>query len=154
MLAILGSKIFLYIAIAGIVVAGYFYWQHIIEENAILKQNQEVLEKGIETQKETISNIQREVSQVKEESNRVNETANLLIKDSLELQNKLNKRLETLAERKPGLIETRINKGTKDANRCLEIASGSPLTNEEKNATKKSEFNTICPSIANPASLN
>ena len=36
------------------------------------------------------------------------------------------------------------------ANRCIEIASGAELTEAEKNATKKSEINTECPSIANP----
>ncbi len=34
--------------------------------------------------------------------------------------------------------------------RCVEIAMGSPLTDKEKNATKKSEINSECPSIANP----
>ena len=40
---------------------------------------------------------------------------------------------------------------TKDnANRCMEIASGSPLTEEELAATKKSQTNTECPRLANP----
>ncbi len=43
-----------------------------------------------------------------------------------------------------------INKASKSAKRCVEIASGAPLTEEEKNATKKSEINRECPSIANP----
>ena len=34
--------------------------------------------------------------------------------------------------------------------RCLEIVSGSPLTEEELNVTKKSKANTQCPDIANP----
>ena len=34
--------------------------------------------------------------------------------------------------------------------RCVEIASGAPLTEKEKTATKKSEINSECPSIANP----
>ena len=34
--------------------------------------------------------------------------------------------------------------------RCVEISSGSPLTESEINATKKSEINRECPSIANP----
>ena len=50
----------------------------------------------------------------------------------------------------PGAVERVINKGADNATRCIEIASGSPLTEEEKNATKKSEINPECPSIANP----
>ena len=34
--------------------------------------------------------------------------------------------------------------------RCFEIAQGSPLTEEELNATKKSQINAECPNIANP----
>ena len=51
---------------------------------------------------------------------------------------------------KPKLIEKIINNGTKDSNRCFEIVSGSKLTEDEENATKKSQSNTICPDIANP----
>ena len=47
-------------------------------------------------------------------------------------------------------IEKIINKGSDRATRCVEIAGGSPLTEKEINATKKSEINTECPSIANP----
>jgi hypothetical protein len=44
-----------------------------------------------------------------------------------------------------------INKGSANATRCIEIASGAELTENEKNATKKSEINPECPSIANPS---
>jgi hypothetical protein len=37
-----------------------------------------------------------------------------------------------------------------EANRCIEIATGSPLTESEINATKKSQINGECPSLANP----
>ena len=47
-------------------------------------------------------------------------------------------------------IERITNGASALATRCIEIASGSPLTEAEKNATKKSEINSECPSIANP----
>ena len=55
-----------------------------------------------------------------------------------------------LAEAKPKLIEKIVNNGTADALRCMEIASGAPLTEHEKEATKKSEINKSCPDLANP----
>lgn len=55
-----------------------------------------------------------------------------------------------LAESKPSLVEIIIDKGTKDVLRCFEIESGSPLTQEEINATKPSQINNSCPDIANP----
>ena len=48
------------------------------------------------------------------------------------------------------VMERIINKGGEAASRCIEIASGAELTEQEINATKKSEINRECPSIANP----
>ena len=42
------------------------------------------------------------------------------------------------------------NKGSDEATRCVELASGAERTEEELKATKKSEINTMCPSLANP----
>ena len=55
-----------------------------------------------------------------------------------------------LADERPKSVERVINGATTKAMRCVEIAMGSPLTEKEKNATKKSEINSECPSIANP----
>ena len=55
-----------------------------------------------------------------------------------------------LAEQKPKLMQRAINRGTKNALRCMEIAMGSPLTEKEKNAVKKSQINPECPDVANP----
>ena len=64
--------------------------------------------------------------------------------------NKNNRDFGKLALEKTGAIERIINKGSVAAGRCIEIASGAELTEEEINATKKSEINRECPSIANP----
>jgi hypothetical protein len=64
--------------------------------------------------------------------------------------NKKNRDVGLLAIEKPKTIERITNTASDKANRCIEIASGSPLTEKEINATKKSEINTECPSIANP----
>ena len=52
-----------------------------------------------------------------------------------------------LAERKPNVIAKVINNATKNALRCFEVAAGSPLTEAELKANKRSEFNAECPSI-------
>jgi hypothetical protein len=57
----------------------------------------------------------------------------------------------SLAEQKPALMAKVINRGTKNAMRCMEIAMGSSLTEKEKNATKKSQINPECSDIANPS---
>ena len=55
-----------------------------------------------------------------------------------------------LALSKPKRIERIERKREQQRARCFEIAQGSPLTEEEKNATKKSQINAECTNIANP----
>jgi hypothetical protein len=43
-----------------------------------------------------------------------------------------------------------MNKGSVNAKRCVELASGAEHTEAELKATRKSEINTECPSLANP----
>ena len=43
-----------------------------------------------------------------------------------------------------------MNKGSKNAKRCVELASGAEHTEEELKATRKSEINPECTSLANP----
>ena len=55
-----------------------------------------------------------------------------------------------LAIDKDRAVERIINSASKKAMRCVEIAMGAELTEKERNATKKSEINSECPSLANP----
>jgi predicted Holliday junction resolvase-like endonuclease len=55
-----------------------------------------------------------------------------------------------LASAKPESIQRAINRGTANALRCIEIASGASLTEQERRAKTSSEINKECPSIANP----
>ena len=68
-----------------------------------------------------------------------------------ELTNKLQRHdIGVKAAKKPGLVEKIIDKGALQINRCFEIQSGSPLTEEELNATVPSKINGACWEIANP----
>jgi CHASE1-domain containing sensor protein len=55
-----------------------------------------------------------------------------------------------LAIAKTKAIERIVNKGADNAARCVELASGAEHTEAELKATKKSEINPECPSLANP----
>lgn len=55
-----------------------------------------------------------------------------------------------LADAKPKLLEKIVNKGSDDFKRCVEIASGAPLSKEEVDAIKPSQINSSCPELANP----
>ena len=86
-----------------------------------------------------------------------NKKLNVLIstfkKDLDELDKRFNKGkrdIGKLAIDRTKAIERIINKGADNAARCVELASGAEHTEEELKATKKSQINPECPSLANP----
>lgn len=122
-------------------------------DNTVLKENAVKLESAVAEQKQLIENQKKDFEAILEANKRINELVNNLKKDLDDLDKRFNKNdrdLGKYAIEKPKAIERILNNGSNNAARCIEIASGSPLTEEEKNATKKSEINTECPSIANP----
>ena len=122
-------------------------------DNSILKENAIKLESAVAEQKQVIENQKKDFEEILEANKKINELVNNLKKDLDDLDKRFNKKnrdIGKLAIERTGAIERVINKGGDNATRCIEIASGSPLTDEEKNATKKSEINPECPSIANP----
>jgi len=141
------------VMIAGIAGAG-MYVMKLRRDNAILKANQIKLEMAVSSQKELIAKQQEDFKEILAANNKMNELVNALQKDLDDLDKRFNKGkrdVGKLAIEKTKLIEKIINKGSVNAKRCIEIASGAELTEQEKNATKKSEINPECPSIANPS---
>ena len=140
------------ILITGIAGAG-MYVMKLRSDNAILKANQVKLESAVADQKQLIENQKKDFEEILAANKKMNELVSVLKKDLEDLDKRFNKKnrdVGKLAIAKTKAIERITNNGSKNANRCIEIASGSPLTEKEKNATKKSEINTECPSIANP----
>ena len=123
-------------------------------DNVILKENAVKLESAISEQKTLIENQKKDFAEILEANKKINALVNNLKKDLDDLDKRFTKKdrdIGKLAIERTKVIERIINKGSENAKRCIEIASGSPLTEEEKNATKKSEINPECPSIANPS---
>ncbi len=138
--------------ITGIAGAG-MYVMKLRSDNAILKANQIKLEEAVSSQKELIVSQKKDFKEILDANNKMNELVNVLKKDLEDLDKRFNKKnrdVGKLAIQKTKSIERITNGASALATRCIEIASGSPLTEEEKNATKKSEINSECPSIANP----
>ena len=77
----------------------------------------------------------------------IDEVNKKLQADKDKLSNRLSKHdIGNLAENKPGLVEKIINKASDSAVRCMEIASGSPLTEEELNGSPNRECPSFWPS--------
>ena len=123
---------------------GYLYVQKLQKDNAILKENQLKLENAVEDQKQVIEQQAEDFRKIRNTLNKLEEVNKKLEQDKADLNKRLGKHdIGNLAENKPKLVEKIINGASKSAARCVEIASGSPLTEEELNGTPNRE----CPSF-------
>ena len=122
-------------------------------DNAVLKANNMVLEQSVESQKKVIEQQKKDFETILETNKKLTTLSNNLQKELNDLDKRFTKQgrdIGKTAIAKDKVIQRIINKASAAALRCVEISSGSPLTEKEINATKKSEINRECPSIANP----
>ena len=148
-----GIRLFLIGIVATAIAGGGFYVVKLQKDNAILKANAIKLESAVAEQQTLIENQNKDFEEILDANKKMNELVSVLKKDLEDLDKRFNKKnrdVGKLAIAKTKAIERITNNGSANATRCIEIASGSPLTEAEKNATKKSEINPECPSIANP----
>ena len=148
-----GIRLFFIGLIATAIAGGGFYVFKLQKDNAILKANAIKMESAIADQKILIENQKKDFEEILDANKKMNELVSVLKKDLEDLDKRFNKKnrdVGKLAIAKTKSIERITNGASALATRCIEIASGSPLTEKEKNATKKSEINSECPSIANP----
>ena len=122
-------------------------------DNSVLKANNLVLEQSVESQKMVIEQQKKDFETILETNKKLTTLSNNLQQELNDLDKRFTKGdrdIGKTAIAKDKVIQRIINKASAAALRCVEISSGSPLTEKELNATKKSEINTECPSIANP----
>ena len=141
MLQIRLALILIILASAG---GGYLYVTKLQKDNAILKNNQVKLETAVAESNQVIEQQTKDLKKIRTTLKEVEETNAKLQEDRDALNKRLGKHdIGNLAENKPGLVEKIINKASDSAARCVEIASGSQLTEEELNGTPNRE----CPSF-------
>ena len=149
----LGFRLFFIGILASAVVGAGVYVMKLRSDNAILKANAVKMESAITEQKELITQQKEDFKEILAANQKMNELVGVLKKDLENLDKRFNKKnrdVGKLAIAKTKSIERITNGASALATRCIEIASGAELTEKEKNATKKSEINSECPSIANP----
>ena len=153
-----GIKVGLILLVLAGAGGGFMYVKNLKADLAVSEANNMKLEESVAEQKAVIEQVQADFKKQQEISKKLQEVNSTLAKELKDTEEKFNKvnasgkkrDVGNLAIKKSKIIEKVINKGTANANRCFEIATGSPLTEKEKNATKKSQINPECPSIANP----
>jgi hypothetical protein len=140
---------------------GYWYYQDTQEKLAILNANNAKLEQATATQTAAIEKLESDIAAQAEVQKKTEEQFKVAREQVTNLQDKFNKTSELLGKRdigtlgiaKPKPIARILTTGTKNMNRCFEIVSGQELTEKEINAEKKSQLNSMCPSVANPNRL-
>ena len=155
MFGLFGSvkMIFTIIIVIGLS-GGVSYVYKLKADNATLKGNQVKMEQALETQTKFIEDQKRDFEAIMKANQEVNKLVGTLKKDIDDLDKRFNKGTRDLgktAMERPEAMERIVNKASDKALRCVEIAGGAKLTEAEKTATKKSEINSECPAIANPA---
>ena len=126
---------------------GYLYVNKLQKDNAVLKTNQIKLETAVQESNQVIEQLTKDLKKIRSTIKQIEEVNAKLQKDRDALNNRLGKHdIGNLAENKPGLVEKIINKASDSAARCMEIASGSPLTEEELNGTPNRECPSFWPS--------
>lgn len=143
--------------IVAICAAGLWYVTGLRADLAISEQNSKKLTDAVEQQEAAMAQMRQEQQQIRDANNQLNTTIQLQNRDLTNLQDRFTQNAagqkrdfgKTAAAR-PEALERAVNRGTQNALRCLEIASGSPLTESEKAASKPSEINRECPAIAHP----
>lgn len=144
--------IFTVLIISGIAGAG-MYVIKLRADNATLKANQVQLETAITEQNKVLEQQKEDFTAILESNKKLNVLINTFKKDLQDLDKRFTKKnrdIGKLALERTKAIERIINKGSANAQRCVELASGAEHTEEELKATSKSEINPECPSLANP----
>jgi len=137
---------------------GVVYVKNLKADLATSEANSLKLEQSVESQKEVIAQAKADFESQRKITATLDAQNKALQAEFTALDKRFNKingqgevrDIGKLADERPKSVERVINGATTKAMRCVEIAMGSPLTEKEKNATKKSEINSECPSIANP----
>tara|TARA_E500000331_G_scaffold352718_1_gene401892 strand:+ start:1272 stop:1745 length:474 start_codon:yes stop_codon:yes gene_type:complete len=144
--------IFAVLLITGIAGAG-MYVMKLRADNATLKANQIKLETAVAEQTKVLEQQKQDFEAIMESNKKLNVLINTFKKDLDDLDKRFTKKnrdIGKLSIKRTGAMERIINKGGKNAARCIELASGAEHTEEELKATLKSEINPECPALANP----
>ena len=152
-------KLAIFMALLAGAGGAFFYVQNLQATVDLLEANNAELEAAVDEQKQVIEQQAKDTKAIAfahKNQMALNAKLDASINDLRAKFHKVNasgkkRDIGSLAEQKPALMAKVINRGTKNAMRCMEIAMGSSLTEKEKNATKKSQINPECSDIANPS---
>jgi hypothetical protein len=140
----LGIKIAIAAILISIVSGGYFYIQALEGKLEAAAEVQQRMEGVINQQKLVMERNAADLKKMQTINAEVAAEATKAQQELSALNSKLTKLDEVVVKAPPTQTEIKINRGTKDALRCNEIVTGSPLTTAEFSGKIK---NNICPDL-------
>ena len=113
--------------VGGVIYGGFYYYKDTQARIAILTENSAKLEQATNTQKQTIDTLVEDAEKFRE----LNKDLNIKLEAANEYKNKLIGKLRKhdlakLSMQKPGMVEKRINNGTKRLFESLEKLTSIP----------------------------
>ena len=117
--------------VGGVIYGGFYYYKDTQARIAILTENSAKLEQATNTQKQTIDTLVEDAEKYRE----LNKDLNIKLEAANEYKNKLIGKLRKhdlakLSMQKPGLVEKKINNGTKRLFKSFEeLTSVAPVGN-------------------------
>lgn len=144
----LGFKIAVAAILFSIISGGYFYIQSLRSDLKLAAEVQAKLEDSIRAKDAAMEQTRRDIENMNRIQGELNTRLRAAENTSSELARRFNvdrngneRNLGRIAGERPAVVEVRINRGTRDALRCNEIITGSPLTEDERSGKVR---NSIC----------
>lgn len=145
------AKFIAAVIIILMLVAAWFYVKHLESSLDAVKAMNARLEDVVTSQKVAIDNIKNDVIKMNKVQGNYSDKVQVIEKDAQDIEKKLTttkngnpRDLNKIANKKPTAFEKIINRASKDSLRCNELASGAPLTADEKSGKVK---NSVCPRL-------
>ncbi len=141
-------RMLLIVVVVAIIAGGLWYVINIKADLATSEANNSQLVEATREQLMLIEQMKQDVAAIQQANAELQQQNEKQRRDVETLNSKFSKRdFGALAAEKPQVVERLVNRGSKNALRCMELASGAPLNEAERAAKTPMEANRECPSL-------
>lgn len=138
----------LIVVVVAIIAGGLWYVTNLKADLAISESNNRQLVEATREQNLLIEQMKQDVVAIQQANAELQQQNERQRRDVETLNSKFSKRdFGALAAEKPAVVEKLVNRGTRNALRCMELAAGAPLNEAERAAKTPMEANRECPSL-------
>lgn len=144
-------KIIAGIFVVGIISSGFFYIKYLNSQLEVAENQRRQLTEVIQNQELAMNNLRNDIARMNRVQREYSDRINDIERSTTSLARRFRenaagqpRNFQETASQRPQSVQQAINRGTRDALRCNEIVTGSPLTEDEKTGRTT---NSICPEL-------